>query len=142
MNLKALLKNISPAKKRFLKFAMIGTIGFIVDSLAFGCFFRLLKLPIYIARALAFVPAVSTTWLLNRRLTFSDRSRPRRKRHEYLGYMMVNLAGTTINFLTFIAAVEFVPSLKQIAIIPLVLGSLSGLLFNYNLSKLLVYKRK
>nr|WP_281497792.1 GtrA family protein [Ferrimonas balearica] len=59
--------------KRFARFALIGALGFAVDSLCFALLWQGLGWPLQLARVVAFVAAASTTWLGNRWLTFADR---------------------------------------------------------------------
>lgn len=58
---------------RFLRFALIGGVGFAVDSLVFALLWQWGGASLQVARAGAFVVAASTTWYGNRRLTFADR---------------------------------------------------------------------
>lgn len=58
--------------RRLSFFALVGTCGFVVDSLVFTAGLMLLHLPLLMARTLAFFAAASVTWVGNRRLTFSD----------------------------------------------------------------------
>ncbi|MBY6186260.1 GtrA family protein [Marinobacter hydrocarbonoclasticus] len=63
---------------RFARFALIGALGFVVDSLCFALLWQGMGWPLQLSRAIAFVAAASTTWLGNRVLTFADRpSQPR-----------------------------------------------------------------
>jgi putative flippase GtrA/glycosyltransferase involved in cell wall biosynthesis len=125
---------------QFLQFAIVGGLGFGVDTLSFMALKQWTPLHLYAARALAFPLAVTATWFFNRHLTFRERPRNRRKRVEYGLYFLVSLCGLGANFGTFVGSIELFPSLKTVWIVPLGLGTLAGLWFNYNLSRSVVFQ--
>lgn len=59
--------------RRFLQFALVGAVGFGVDSLVFILLWQVAGSSVQLARVVAFVVAATTTWYCNRRLTFADR---------------------------------------------------------------------
>ena len=62
---------------RLLTFAMVGGVGFIVDTLIFMVLFQWAGVELMMARGLAFCVAATTTWLGNRCLTFSQSTKDR-----------------------------------------------------------------
>ena len=81
---------------RFLKFAVVGTIGAVVD---FGTLYLLhptLGVPIVPANTCSFTAAVLSNFLWNRYWTYAD-SRSKPVRTQLLQFFVVNIAGWGIN---------------------------------------------
>jgi putative flippase GtrA len=83
---------------RFIRFAIVGAIGFVID---FGVF-NLLKLliPFFYtnarwAQAISFALAASSNYYWNRKWTFPD-SRSKSVRKQFLQFFIVSLLGLTI----------------------------------------------
>ena len=82
--------------ERFLKFAVVGTIGFIVD---FGLLYILKEfvgLPTIIANTLSFCAAVVRNFTLNRYWTYPD-SRSKKLSAQLIQFTLVSLVGLLIN---------------------------------------------
>jgi putative flippase GtrA len=125
--------------RQALGFALVGCAGFGTDALLFLLLSQGLGLPVFGARALAFVPATLVTWLLNRSLVFRTQQGPRRKREEYLRHLGVQSIGIAINFASFWAAVEAGLGRHSANLVPLAIGSLVAMVFNYLASRRFVY---
>lgn len=59
---------------KLAKFALVGGIGFVVDSVTFSIIYQNYELELLTVRIIAFILAVLTTWLGNRLFTFRDRT--------------------------------------------------------------------
>jgi len=82
--------------ERFLKFAVVGTVGFIVD---FGLLFILKEfagLPTIIANTISFCAAVVSNFTLNRYWTYPD-SRSKKLSAQLIQFTLVSLVGLLIN---------------------------------------------
>jgi putative flippase GtrA len=55
---------------RFVRFALVGGTGFLVDAGTLALFHHSIGLDPYLSRALSMLLAIFATWRLNRRLTF------------------------------------------------------------------------
>ena len=91
--------------KRFLKFAVVGAWGFIVDFavlniLMFGAHF-----PPWLANTCSFTIAVLNTFILNRWWTFPE-SRQRPVAEQFVQFFTVNVFGYAINQLVFLGSHE------------------------------------
>ena len=89
-------------RSEFLRFAVVGCLGFVVDA---GLVLVLIKAgasPV-LARIPALGAAVFTTWILNRALTF--RVSTTRNRGEIVRYVIVALSSAALNFLIYTALV-------------------------------------
>lgn len=126
---------------QFAQFAGVGAIGFAVDALLF------LSLTAwytdwhpYAARAVSATCSISTTWALNRRVTFRAQKSPN-ARGEYVRYVLVQLFGLALNLGVFAAGVALVPALHRRPIIALLLGAGAALAVNFLTAKNIAFRR-
>ena len=119
-------------------FAVVGAIGFIVDAGILTLLMTGFGLDHYTARAVSFTVAVTVTWYLNRRWVFNRHAVPMSRR-EYLSYVAVQVIGSLINLAVFVAAIELIAGLERIPVIPLAMGALVALLFNFGASRRFVF---
>ncbi len=80
---------------RFTKFAVVGTLGALVDFGAFNLFRGGLGISAILAQALSFSAALTSNFLWNRFWTYPD-SRSKDWRHQATQFALVNLAGLAI----------------------------------------------
>jgi putative flippase GtrA len=121
-------------------FALVGVIGFLVEALVLTLLTSVAGWGPWRARIPSFLIAVVVTWLLNRTLTFPGRGLQRRS-VEGLLYLATVALGSAINLAVYGLVLHYVPALTRFPIVPLGLGSLAGLLFNFNSARLLVFAR-
>ena len=133
-------RRIPKDRTRFLRFACVGVIDFMVDALCFAGLINIAHLPICVARIIAFLPADMCTWYLHQNLTFGDRIKSPKKRQEYASYVIIYMLGTSVNFLVFMAVMLALSWAKHYWLIPLLAGTASGLVFNYFLLNLRIFK--
>ena len=127
--------------KKFFKFAIIGTIGFVVDATILLIFVNILNIEIYISRIASFCCAVLITWLLNRKFTFDLSSINMKKSKEYIYYFIIQFIGVLINYTIFIILINQYLILKQNLIIPLAIASIIAMFFNFYMLKIKLYKQ-
>jgi putative flippase GtrA len=82
-------------QKRFVKFAIVGTIGMVVDFIVFNLFFVAFGLEPVAASVVSFLAAVTSNFILNRSWTFHD-SRSKSLRRQLAQYLLVNVVGLII----------------------------------------------
>jgi putative flippase GtrA len=116
--------------RRFASFASVGAVGFAVDALLFLALTSHAHWPIHWARAVSATCSITTTWLLNRQVTFADR-RSSDRRSEYFRYVFVQVVGLGVNLGTFALALWAVPALRARPVIALALGAGVALAFNF-----------
>lgn len=80
---------------RFLRFAIVGTVGAAVDFLIFNLFATILKVPALPASMISFVAAVINNFVLNRMWTYPD-SRSKRISRQIGQFFLVSIAGLLI----------------------------------------------
>ena len=87
-------------RERFIKFAVVGTIGFGVDSLTFNLVRSGLGFPAEISTVISFCVAVVSNFLFNRYWTYPD-SRSKPIMNQVSQFAAVNVAGLVIRTVVF-----------------------------------------
>jgi len=123
---------------RFVRFALVGTLGFGVDT---GVLYAGLTagLTLYSGRVVSYLAAASFTWYVNRRMTF--RSSDREILREWVRYLLANTVGGLVNFGTYAALVASLPAIARMPVLAVGAGSIAGLVFNFALSNTVVFDR-
>ena len=88
--------------ERFLKFMVVGTIGFVVDFGTLNLLVLLAGLQVLIANTISFSLAVISNYTWNRFWTYPD-SRSKPVRSQLIQFVVVNVAGLGINTLVLAA---------------------------------------
>ncbi|WP_158603842.1 GtrA family protein [Acidovorax sp. 94] len=122
----------------FSRFVVVGGLGFCIDA---GLLTILIEdnLDVMLARSCSFFVAVSATWMLNRLWTFNSGGFLSIRR-EYAYYFSVQILGAAINLSIFFILIDFCPEFLDIPLIPLAFGAIASLMFNYVVSKKIVFK--
>jgi putative flippase GtrA len=127
-----------PRSWRWLQFAVVGSVGFAVDagllSLLMGAGWPVLQ-----ARAVSFLVAVSCTWAINRAWTFQDR-RSAVRRGAYAVYVLAQLLGAGVNLGCFFVLIRLWPALLEVPVVPLGIGAMVSLVFNFGCATLFVFQ--
>src|SRR5205807_3761551 len=116
---------------RFLRFALVGTVGFAVNELVLFVSLHFGGLNKYQAWFPAFAVAVTFTWWGNRTLTFRERAAKNNIALEWLTFVLTNGLGALANFGTYYALVKYVPAPVGNPLLANVVGTLVGLVFNF-----------
>jgi len=125
-----------------LRFAVIGALGLPVDAGVLWLMTHRLGLDPYSGRVVSWLSAASFTWIGNRYFTF----RATRARgflataKEWLRFLAANAVGGLVNVGLYSTLVRFAPPPIDNLYIALVVGVLAGLVFNFTLSKTMVFK--
>ena len=132
-----MLALVSRHGETFVKFGIVGTIGFLVDV---GLLYLLLYLGAgpHLGRLGSFLGAATTTWFLNRVFTFRDAARGPRGR-QWLRFVAVNSLGALANLGTYLLVITFGPPSELLPGIGVAAGSIAGLALNYTLSRRFVF---
>ncbi len=130
------LKNNRRELVRFLKFAVVGTIGACVDFGVLYLLHAVLGLPIVLANTCSFTAAVLSNFTWNRYWTYPD-SRSKPIRTQLVQFFVVNIVGWGINtgilVLLRFPCVSLVGSISRY--LALVLAEESAYKLGYNLAK-------
>ena len=137
MSLVAKLSRLS-----LFRFAVIGALGLPVDAGMLWLMTHRAGLDPYSGRVISWLSAASFTWMGNRYFTF----RAARAYgilatvKEWLRFLAANAVGGLVNVGLYSTLVRFAPPPANNLYVALVLGVLAGLIFNFTLSKTMVFK--
>ena len=126
-------------RHRLVAFVGTGVVGFVVDGGLLTLLTYALAWNVYAARTVSFPVATLVTWSLNRRFAFSA-FQSQRKGHEYVRYLVVQIVGAGINLGCFAAVLAVYPWMREVPIIPLFVGALVALTFNYAGSRYFAFR--
>ena len=130
-----------PLLRQFLTFAVVGVVGFCVDSGVLLLAVNLLGANVYWGRLLSFAAAATATWYLNARFTFKDaRTHTGSGFAQWLRFVCVNAGGAVLNFGVYAWLVTNVVFAHRHLPLAVACGSLAGLAVNFTLSRALVFK--
>ncbi|MCB9818878.1 GtrA family protein [Candidatus Nomurabacteria bacterium] len=122
-------------QKAFSRFAVVGTLGFIVNLAVFTVAYIFLEQHIA-AAIIAFAVAVTQNFIFNRAWSFSHRVTSRGILIAYITYVLVNLFGLLVNLIILeglITHFNFMPIIAQVA------GVGAGMFANYFGAHLFVF---
>ena len=122
---------------QFLRFGVVGVIGFVIDTAAVYGLRHTLGL--YGAGLLAYVFAASATWLLNRVWTFRGRGSAPAHR-QWAIFLATNMVGFVLNRGTYAVLVSFVAVAAAQPVIATAAGALAGMFANFSLSRRVVFR--
>ena len=125
-----------------LRFAAIGALGLPVDAGVLWLMTHRLGLDPYSGRVVSWLSAATFTWMGNRYFTFlAARARGLlATAKEWLRFLAANAVGGLVNVGLYSTLVRFAPPPIGNLYVALVLGVLAGLIFNFTLSKTMVFK--
>jgi putative flippase GtrA len=123
----------------FLRFAVVGGIGFLADAALLQALVGLAGWGPLAARVPSFLGAVAVTWYLNRRFTFRVGRRRGGLRGEFARYLVVQTVGTGVNFALYALCVLGSELMAASPVLALAAASLGAMLVNYLGAKALVF---
>lgn len=124
--------------KEFFRYGFVGINALILEVVLISILVKIGIYPEY-SRIISIPIAISFTWYFNRRFTFKNKNPKKVK--QYSKYFLVILCGIAINYSVYIYFLNFFMALEYAYIIALCLGSLSSMLFNFGLSKFVIFKK-
>lgn len=129
-------------QSRFLRFAIVGAGGFVVDSSVLFLLHSIIGLGPYSARVISIFVAMNVTWTGNRQLTFAAQraTTPRAMLGEWARFLLTNALGALVNYSVYAVLVSWAFAPLSNPYIALVAGVAAGLVFNFKLSQRLVFR--
>lgn len=121
---------------QFLRFCVVGGIGFAVDGGLTLLLTRTTGLGPLPARAVAFLAAASVTWSLNRRFTFGSRAGS----STWLPYVLLTAVGAFINVGVYWLWLERMGHGGVQILAAVALGSVAAMGFNFFVSRQIVFR--
>ena len=126
----------------FLRFVVVGGLGFVMDTSLLQVFLRL-GLGYYTGRLPSFLIACAVTWVINRVWTFKSGRQTGKARSAAL-YLGVQCVGWAANLVIYGLCLFLFPGLKQwpLIMLPLALGAGAGMVVNFLGSKHLAFRAR
>jgi len=126
---------------KYIKFACVGGIGFIVDLSAMIMLSTLL--PLFIARLLAFLFAVNSNWLLNRNFTFKAQQSEYNTGliQEWSKFLCSSCFGAVPNLVCYWLLITCLSLSGNAAILAIIPGVVFGMIINYLLADRWVFSK-
>ena len=124
---------------QFLKFGVVGTVGFVVDAGALHALLALTDLGLYLGRIVSFLLAATTTWALNRTFTFAGTADAPRLR-QWARFVSVNAGGGAVNYGVYAALLLTFDGLRAVPIVAVGAGAVAGLAVNFTASRRFVFR--
>ena len=127
-------------KRSVLWFLIAGSLAFVVDVVVL----TLLRdaLGVYAARAVSFWLAATTTWLINRNISFAGRSANGSLLAEYLRYLGLMLGGGAVNVAVYSLVVWTLPQGPLWLMLYVAAGTLVAMTVNYLSMTRLLYRQR
>lgn len=122
------------------KFVLIGGVGFLVDGGLLSLLTTWQLMNVYAARGISFPLATAVTWYLNRSFTFRMNKVRNASKKEYLQYFIVQIGGGLLNLSVFVTLLHYYSWMDKLPILPLAVGAIFGMIFNYIFSKSWVFR--
>lgn len=123
------MKKITELCTQFFWFSIVGALGFGVDAAVLDTAVHRLGYDPHGGRVVSLAVAATTTWLLNRTLTFRRKDRGGLK--EWFQYLALMIFGASINFAVYSAVVARAGSSRPALLGGLVAGTLTALFINF-----------
>jgi putative flippase GtrA len=120
-----------------LSFGLVGLVNLAVDFAVFSFGYFFLGLPIIAANVIAWIVAVSNSYVLNSLTTFAAESGGRLRVKDYLAFCASQVGGLLANTTTVFVASYFMPVL-----LAKVLAIGAGFLVNFSLSHFVVFRAR
>ena len=122
---------------QFLRFGVVGVVGFVVDAGTLAVLLQL-GLGLYSGRALSFLLAMTVTWALNRRYTFRDDNPDKAK--QWARFAVVASLGGAINYGVYAWLVSHLATAAVYPTLGVAAGSIASYLFNFGASRAFVFR--
>jgi len=124
---------------QFLKFGIVGVIGFIVDWIFLHVGIDALGLSRVAAGLFSFPFAVTVTWIGNRLFTFRHAKREPMAR-QWAKFATVCAVGIVFNRGTYSLLVSTIPLVYTYPVLGLLAGTAAGMFFNFFASRRVVFR--
>jgi putative flippase GtrA len=126
---------------QFIPFCVVGGIGFVIDAGILSLLVHCLGQGPLLSRLVSFPCALTATWYLNRRVTFSH-AVSNSPKQEWLRYALVSVAGSLINFIVYVTCIRLSQTMYTYPETALGIAAIVALIFNYLGSSRYVFSQK
>ncbi len=126
--------------KQFLRFCMVGALGFVTDFSMLYLGVKVLGLGTVSGRLLSFVIAATVTWKANRHFTFVQQGQGSLR--EWAQYLLLTSLGGGINVIVYTIWLWLTDHSTLNLFLAVAAGSAVALAFNFAMSKYAVFTRR
>ena len=126
--------------KQFLRFCVVGTVGFVIDAGILQALVVGAHADPYAARVASFLAAASATWLMNRHYVFAVRRKPTHA--EWMRYVGLMVLGALLNYGAYALCIAFWVVARAQPWLGVAGGSVAGLGVNFTTARLLFRQSK
>jgi len=109
---------------------MVGGIGFVIDAGILSLLVHGFGLDPLLSRLVSFPTAMTATWYMNRRVTFSHAISDN-PGQEWFRYALVSISGNLVNFLVYVTCIRFSQAMYSYPQAALAIAAIVALVFNY-----------
>lgn len=124
-----------------VRFLIVGTIGFVIDTAVTYAVIHLAGIGPYLARLPAFLVAVTCVWAMNRSFTFRM-GRDGANVGEWTRFVGVYVGGALINFAVYSVVVWSGPRHVLLPVIGIAIGQAVAIFWNYFGARRLVFRHQ
>ena len=124
---------------QFLKFGLVGVIGYVVDVGVLKISMYFFGAGFYVGRLFSFFFGASTTWICNRLFTFRGQG----KGHagvQWAKFLVVCIGGFILNYGTYAALIATSPLIREYPSLGVAAGSVAGMFFNFFAARKVVFR--
>lgn len=122
---------------QFLKFGVVGVIGFLIDTTV--VYSLRAALGLYGAGAVSYLVAATGNWVLNRIWTFRGQGR-HKAHHQWALFLLTNLVGFALNRGTYALLVTFSPLCYAQPVFAVAAGAIAGMFVNFGMARTVVFR--
>ena len=137
--MKAALAGPTAMPAQFVKFGLVGVVGFVVDAGALFLLIAVGDIGPYIGRIYSFLIAASVTWVLHRNFTFKSAARGPAA-GQWVRFVAVNAFGAAVNYGVYAALLLTSETFLAAPVLAVAVGSLTAWTFNFFASRRYVFK--
>ena len=138
----SLRRHLTPARLALLQqFITFGLVGFAGLGVSLACVYVLRQwVNLYEAGALAYLAAVTTTWALNRTITFRGHVSFVPMWRQWVSFFGVSMAGFILNYGAYALLIANFEEVAARPVIAVCAGAVAGMFSNFFLSRRVVFR--
>jgi putative flippase GtrA len=133
--------------REFARFAVVGTVGFVVDASVLQILISWFGVGLFVGRVFSYLAAATVTWFLHRIYTFRDQlSSPDCRSasslnllDQWFRFILTNGIGASLNYGIYVICILSSDLCRAYPVIAVATGSLVAMIFNFAISKRYVF---
>ncbi len=126
-------------KSQIIKFALVGALGFLVDSGVLYVGLYVFDLGYYFGRLISYLSAATVAWYFHRVFTFKLQGGAGKKK-QLASFIVMNSIGGGANYVIYAFLISGYGVFRRDPVLAVAIGALVGMFINYYLSKRVVFR--